>query len=298
MHAVAAHELGKRFNRFHADRPVTIYEAVLSGWRHVNPRDKFWALCNINFSMQPGESLGVIGRNGSGKSTLLKLLSGVLKPDAGRIEVSGRACALLNPNGCFHGDLTGTENALIGAVISGLSSQQAAERMQAIVEFAELEKFIASPVRSYSFGMKMRLALSIAVHADPQLLMIDEALAVADMPFQTKCFERIQSLKKNGCAVILVSHVIDQILQFCDAAMLLEGGQLVTVGEPEMVIQQYRNLNSQQTNEPSLRDSLMAGQALPAPSDSGIVQLAPVFVTSIAEEFLPDILPDAVSGDR
>jgi lipopolysaccharide transport system ATP-binding protein len=296
LHAVVAHQLGKRFSRFHADRPVTIFEAVLAGWRHVNPSEKFWALRDIDFAMQAGESLGIVGRNGSGKSTLLKILAGVLKPDAGSIEVSGRACALLNPHGCFHGDLTGTENALIGCVISGLSSRQAAERMQSIIEFAELEEFIASPVRSYSYGMKMRLALSIAMHADPQLLMIDEALAVADVPFQRKCFERIQLLKSNGCAVILVSHMMDQIVQFCEGAMLLEQGQLLAVGEPKAIVQQYLSLDSHTSSE--LPSPNTAERALQSSAVSGTTEQAPACANSLMEMSSSTKLVDAGSGER
>ncbi|MBD0341278.1 MAG: ATP-binding cassette domain-containing protein, partial [Microcoleus sp. Co-bin12] len=237
--AIVVKGLGKRFNRYSADRPYTIMEAALSGWGRMKPQARFWALRDINFTVSPGEMLGILGKNGAGKSTLLQLLGGIGKAEEGTIKVNGRIGGLLDLGAGFHSDLTGRENVLVGAVVAGLTRREAARRFDDIVEFAELKQFIDSPMRTYSTGMQMRLAFSVAVHTDPEVLLIDEYLSVGDVAFQTKCLNRIAEFKTQGCAIVLISHSAAQIQKMCDRALWLKSGEIVAYGEPEVVAGQY-----------------------------------------------------------
>jgi lipopolysaccharide transport system ATP-binding protein len=237
--AIIVNRLGKRFNRYHAERPVTIMEAALSGLRRMKPLECFWALRDVSFTVSPGQMLGIIGKNGAGKSTLLQLIGGVGRPDEGRVKVNGRIGALLDLGAGFHADLTGRENVCVSGVVAGLTRREVARRFDAIVEFAELEQFIDNPVRTYSTGMQMRLAFAVAVHTDPDVLLVDEFLSVGDLSFQAKCLERIAQLKSSGCAIVLISHSAQQIQELCDQALWLRQGQIVAYGEPEVVAGQY-----------------------------------------------------------
>ncbi len=231
--------LGKHFNRYSADRPQTIMEAALGGWWRMKPQARFWALRDVSFTVSPGEMLGILGKNGAGKSTLLQLLGGIGRAEEGTIKVNGRIGGLLDLGAGFHSDLTGRENVFIGAVVAGLTRREAARRFDDIVEFAELEQFIDSPLRTYSTGMKMRLAFSVAVHTDPEVLLIDEYLSVGDVAFQTKCLKKIEEFKTQGCAIVLISHTASQIQKTCDRALWLQEGKILAYGEPEVVAGQY-----------------------------------------------------------
>ena len=240
MHdAIVVENVGKRFSRYHAEKPVTIMEAVLSGLRRIKPIDHFWALRGISFEVAAGEMLGVIGHNGAGKSTLLQLLGKVAYPTEGRIRMRGRVGALLDLGAGFHSDLTGRENLFVTAIVAGLRQQEVARRFDQIVEFAELAKFIDNPVRTYSSGMMMRLAFSVAVHTDPEILLVDEFLSVGDIAFQKKCLDRIGEIKKQGCSIVLVSHDVGQVEQLCDRALWLKYGLVKAYGEPTVVAGQY-----------------------------------------------------------
>ncbi|NEQ26179.1 MAG: ABC transporter ATP-binding protein, partial [Microcoleus sp. SIO2G3] len=248
MHdAIIVENLGKRFNRFHADKPNTIMAAALSGLRKLKPINNFWALRQISFTVAPGEMLGIIGRNGAGKSTLLQLIGGVGYPTEGRVKVRGRIGALLDLGSGFHSDLTGQENVLVTAIVAGLTEREVARRSDSIVQFAELEEFINSPVRTYSTGMQMRLAFSIAVHTRPNVLLVDEFLSVGDLAFQEKCLNRITELKEQGCAIVLISHSPEQVQQLCDRALWLRHGQMVAYGAPTQVTEQYVNAMMMET---------------------------------------------------
>lgn len=238
-HPIIVRGLGKQFRRYHADRPSTFQEAFLRGLRRIGPADRFWALRNISFSVTSGHMLGVLGPNGAGKSTLLRLIGGVGRPDAGSIEVHGRIGALLDLGAGFHPDLTGRENVFINGVISGLTRREIEQRLDAIVAFAELQEFIDNPLRTYSTGMQMRLAFAVAVHIEPEILLIDEVLAVGDLAFQRKCLERIAQFKAEGCTIILVSHDTSVIQQLCDEALWLRAGRLVAYGATDVVVGQY-----------------------------------------------------------
>jgi lipopolysaccharide transport system ATP-binding protein len=189
--------------------------------------------------MEPGRALGLIGRNGSGKSSLLRLIGQVGRPDEGQVQTQGRIGALLDLGANFHPELTGRENVFVSGIVAGLTRRQVQERFEAIVAFAELEDFIDSPLRTYSTGMQMRLAFAVAVHTDPQLLLIDEVLAVGDISFQQKCLERIQQFKSEGCTIVYVSHDLTSVTQLCDEVIWLNEGQIMAHNSAEAVVEQY-----------------------------------------------------------
>ena len=245
--AILVENLGKRFRRYHADRPTTIKEAVLRGLRRVGPVEQFWALREVSFHIAPGRMVGVVGPNGAGKSTLLRLIGGVGRPDEGLVTVHGRIGALLDLGTGFHPDLTGRENVFVNGVIAGLTHREVARRFDAIVDFAELEDFVDQPLRTYSTGMQMRLGFSVAVHTDPEILLIDEILAVGDLAFQRKCLERIDQFKAEGCTILLVSHDANAIERLCDEALWLRRGRLVAYGPAGVVACQYAEEMSVET---------------------------------------------------
>lgn len=246
--------LGKQYRRYPATRPFTLQEAVARGLRGLQPVERFWALRQISFDVQPGKMVGLLGPNGAGKSTLLRLVGGVGKPDEGSLQVTGRIGALLDLGAGFHPDLTGRENVFINGVISGLTRREVARRFDSIVDFAELEQFMDSPLRTYSTGMQMRLAFAVAVHIEPDVLLIDEALAVGDLAFQQKCMERIARFKADGCTILLVSHDPGLISQVCDEAIWLRGGRLVSHGPAGIVADQYLGEQKNETERRTPRD--------------------------------------------
>jgi len=237
--SVIVQDLGKQYLLYRSDRPWTLQESVLSGLWRLRPTQRFWALREINFRLSPGSVLGILGENGAGKSTLLRLIGGVGKPDEGSIQVNGRIGALLSLGAGFHSDLTGRENVYINGVINGLLRKEVEHRYDSIVSYAELENDIDKPLRTYSSGMWMRLAFSVAVHVDPQVLLIDEILMVGDIRFQKKCLERINQFRNQGCAILLVSHDIDMIARFCDEAIWLDAGYAAAVGPAKQVCEDY-----------------------------------------------------------
>ncbi|MEM0982260.1 MAG: polysaccharide ABC transporter ATP-binding protein, partial [Cyanobacteria bacterium P01_H01_bin.58] len=241
--------LGKCFSRYHAEKPLTLMEAMLAGWRRIQPTDHFWALRGVSFEVAGGEMLGVIGHNGAGKSTLLQLLGNITYPNEGRVKLRGRVGALLDLGAGFHGDLTGRENVFVTAIVAGLPRREVARRFDQIVEFAELAAFIDNPVRTYSSGMMMRLAFSVAVHADPDVLLVDEFLSVGDLSFQAKCLDRIHVMKAQGCAIVLVSHDVSQVERLCDRALWLKHGTVMAYGEPRVVAGQYTMAMRAQTQQ-------------------------------------------------
>jgi lipopolysaccharide transport system ATP-binding protein len=245
--AIVVNGLSKKFRRYHTNKPSTLQEAVLGGLRLMKPAEYLWALRDVSFSVAPGRTLGVIGRNGAGKSTLLRLIGGVGLPDEGTIKVKGRIGALLDLGAGFHPDLTGRENVYIAGVISGLTRREVSRRFDSIVDFAELEEFIDSPVHTYSTGMQMRLAFAVAVHTDADVLLIDEVLSVGDLAFQNKCLERIARFKAQGCTIILVSHGTSIIQDVCDEAIWLDAGRLEANGTAEMVVGRYVTRTSEET---------------------------------------------------
>jgi len=243
--AINVQGVSRAYRRYNADRPWTWQEVLVRGWRRLRPAETFWALREVTFNIAPGRMVGVIGHNGAGKSTLLRLVGGVGRPDAGRIEVHGRLGALLELGAGFHPELTGRENAMIGGIISGLTRAEVASQFDSIVSFAELEDFIESPLRTYSSGMIMRLAFAVAAHIEPEVLLIDEVLSVGDLAFQEKCLQRIGEFKSRGCTILLVSHNADLLGRLCDEVIWLRAGRLVAHGPAGEVTTGYVNEMSQ-----------------------------------------------------
>jgi len=237
--AILVQDLGKRFKRYHKDRPFTLQEAVVTGFGRLQPVDWFWALREISFSVPRGEVMGVIGANGAGKSTLLGLIGGIGRPEEGRLEVNGRIGGLLELGAGFHPDLTGRENVIVNGIICGLTRREIDQRFAEIVAFAELEAAINDPLRTYSTGMRMRLGFSIAAHTEPDILLVDEVLAVGDIAFQQKCLDRIRQFQKRGCTIVIVSHNTSQVREFCDRVIWLQAGRIQACDGPGLVVSEY-----------------------------------------------------------
>ncbi|GBE35915.1 teichoic acids export ATP-binding protein TagH [bacterium BMS3Bbin07] len=204
-----------------------------------NNKDCYWALKGVNLAVRKGECLGVIGNNGAGKSTLLSLVLGVAQPTKGRIEVNGKITPLLELGAGFHPDLTGMENIIINGVLLGHTEEEVLDRMNDIIAFSELGDFIEMPTRIYSTGMQMRLAFSIAIHTDPEILLIDEILAVGDTSFQKKCGKALMKLIKGGVATVYVSRSMDAITKICERVIWLEHGEIRAEGEAGSVVEEY-----------------------------------------------------------
>jgi teichoic acid transport system ATP-binding protein len=205
-------------------------------------RDEFWALNDVSFEVKRGECLGLIGANGAGKSTLLKLLNGVILPDTGTIRVHGRVGGLLELGAGFHPMLTGRENIHLSGAILGLSKKEIDDKFDAIVGFSGLKDFIDSPVKYYSSGMYVRLGFAVAVHAEPDILLIDEALAVGDVVFQAKCFAKFREFREKGITIIFVTHSLDLVTAHCNRALLLDKGRLISDQSPKAVVGKYNRI--------------------------------------------------------
>lgn len=206
-----------------------------------NSSSDFIALKSISFNVKKGECLGIIGKNGAGKSTLLSLLLGTSYPSEGQIKVEGKRTPLLELGSGFHPDLSGRENVILNAVLLGLTKREALDRVEEIVKFSEIEPFIDMPVRTYSNGMYLRLAFSVAIHTDPEVLLIDEILAVGDKEFQRKSEDALVSLIKSGVTTVFVSHNLKAIKKVCNRAIWLDQGNIKSEGSPQIVINDYRS---------------------------------------------------------
>ncbi len=233
--------VSKRF-AFSRERPQTIVETITSSF-HRKSSDKktdyLWALEGVSFDVMPGQSVGIVGRNGSGKSTALKLAAGILRPTHGQVSVRGRVSALLELGAGFHQDLTGRENVYLNGSLLGLGKEEIDAKFERIVAFSELGDFIDMPVKHYSSGMYMRLGFSVAIHVDPEILIIDEILAVGDRPFQMKCLDAIFSLKGRGVTIVFVSHSLDMVRRLCSHLVWIERGKLRSVGVTAEVAEEY-----------------------------------------------------------
>jgi len=228
--------LGKKFRLTH-DRNWTLKATVLNG--HRTRYEEFWALRDLTLEVDHGDTFGIIGGNGSGKSTLLKVLAGILRPDEGRASVDGRLSALLELGAGFHPELTGRENVYLNGAILGFTSREIRRRFDDIVSFAELDRFIDEPVRNYSSGMYVRLGFSVAIHAEPEVLLVDEVLAVGDLSFQKRCLERFARLKAEGRTIVVVSHDLDMVDRLCDRVAWIQNGNLRDVGSSADVIDRF-----------------------------------------------------------
>src|ERR1039457_6588924 len=236
MNIVEFHNVSKIYYR-HGDRLLlrNRLQQLLSGRKP----ESFAAVKNVSFTMERGESMAIVGPNGAGKSTLLSLVAGLSKADSGSIAVNGRVAALLELGSGFHPDLTGGENVRLNASLLGLSRRRTGGVLESIIDFSEIRDFIHDPVRTYSSGMVMRLGFSVAVHVDPDILIIDEVLGVGDQRFQAKCFDRIRQFKQAGKTLLFVSHGGDTVRQLCDRAIWLDHGKMLLAGTPAEGLEAY-----------------------------------------------------------
>ena len=229
-------EVSKKF-RLYRERPTSLKARLLHSRMQV---EDFWALRDVSFDVAEGGSLGLIGHNGSGKTTLLKIVAGILRPTSGIVRQRGRLAALLELGAGFHPELTGKENVYLNASFLGLSRKETDRAYEAIVVFAELEDFMDNQVKFYSSGMLVRLGFAVAVHVDPEVLLIDEVLAVGDEAFQAKCLDRIGTFQREGRTIVLVTHALDTVRQICDRAVMLDHGTVHATGAPDDVVREMR----------------------------------------------------------
>jgi len=240
--AIVVENLVQRFRVIH-ERPDTVRELFSRFFRKEYNYHDFDAVHKVSFTVPKGQVLGIIGRNGSGKSTLLKIIAGVYRPTQGKVEVHGQVAPLIELGAGMHGELTGRENILLNGLMMGYSKKQMLDRERKIIEFAEIGDFIDVPVKQYSSGMYMRLAFSVATEIDPDILVIDEILAVGDAPFQDKCFKRLRNFRESGKTILLVSHSLDQIEQVCDRCLVMDRGRLAFDGNTADAIEAYKGGN-------------------------------------------------------
>ncbi|MGY1641361.1 ABC transporter ATP-binding protein [Geodermatophilus sp. SYSU D00703] len=239
---IRVHDVSKQFA---LRKDKSLKERLVNARRSKEHAEEFWALRDIDLSFSSGSTTGLIGHNGSGKSTLLKIIGGILAPTTGYVERRGRLAALLELGAGFHGDLTGRENVYLNAAILGLSRKQTDAYFEEIVDFSGIEEFIDTQVKFYSSGMYVRLAFAVAVHVDPEVLLVDEVLSVGDEPFQRKCLDRIRRFQREGRTIVFVSHGLDQVRQLCDRAVLLDHGRMLVDGTPTEAVRAFRDLNQE-----------------------------------------------------
>jgi len=234
--AVVVDGVSKRF-RLYKERNASLKSALMRGRKSIY--NEFWAVRDVSFEVPQGTTLGLIGRNGSGKSTLLKTLAKILHPDEGTLTMNGRVASLLEVGSGFHPELSGRENIYLNGSILGMSKKEIDKRFDEIVDFSEVRKFIDQPVKNYSSGMYVRLGFSVAVHVQPDILVVDEVLAVGDAAFKTKSKKKFREFKNDGRTIILVSHSMPQVKELCDQVAWLDKGRLKRIGKADEVIDAY-----------------------------------------------------------
>jgi ABC-type polysaccharide/polyol phosphate transport system ATPase subunit len=234
--AIEVEHVSKRF-RLYREKPSSLKARMITSRSRA---EDFWALRDVTFDVREGESLGLIGHNGSGKTTLLKVIAGILRPTEGMVRQRGRIAGLLELGAGFHPELSGKENVYLNASFLGLSRKQTDVVYPDIVGFAELEEFMGTAVKFYSSGMLVRLGFACAVHVDPDVLLIDEVLAVGDEAFQARCLDRVRQFQRDGRTIVLVTHALDTVRQICDQAVMLDHGLVKAIGEPDDVVRELR----------------------------------------------------------
>jgi lipopolysaccharide transport system ATP-binding protein len=245
--AIKVEDLGKCYQIYNQprDRLKQFVMPRIQRMSGVQPQKyyrEFWALKDVSFEVKRGESVGIVGRNGSGKSTLLQMICGTLNPTSGTIQTNGRIAALLELGSGFNPEFSGRENVYLNAALLGLSKEEIDARYEEIVEFADIGDFVEQPVKTYSSGMMVRLAFAVQAQVEPDILIVDEALAVGDAKFQARCFNRLRQLKENGASILLVTHASEQIVTHCSHAILLNAGSVLEAGEPRKVVNCYIDL--------------------------------------------------------
>jgi ABC-type polysaccharide/polyol phosphate transport system ATPase subunit len=242
MNSITITNASKVYRRYSRRRQFsTLKSALLSRSLigNLRPDETFPAVRNVTFSVPKGRTLGVIGRNGSGKSTLLKLVAGITKPSSGTVDVQGRISALIELGAGFHPEISGRENVFINGIMLGLTKREVTRRFDEIVDFAEMKEFIDAPVKTYSSGMYMRLGFAVAIHVDPDVLLVDEVLAVGDEGFTHKCLDKFAEFKRRGKTILLVTHSLGLVERFCDEALWMDSGEMKGIGDPKRVVGAY-----------------------------------------------------------
>ncbi|HEX2085297.1 MAG TPA: ABC transporter ATP-binding protein [Solirubrobacteraceae bacterium] len=256
---VRVERLSKTFAR-PRDRVHTLKETVLRAGRR-RPDDRLEALRDVSFDVEPGEFFGIVGRNGSGKSTLLKCLGGIYRADAGRIWIDGRVATFIELGVGFNPDLAARDNVMLNGTLLGLTPREARRRYDAVIDFAELHEFVDLKVKNYSSGMLVRLAFSVMIQVDADVLLIDEVLAVGDAAFQQKCFDEFARLRRSGTTVLLVTHDMGAATRFCDRAMVLERGRVAGLGDTREVAEEYLRLNFSEAEREAVAAEGRGGEA-------------------------------------
>ncbi|MCL2208701.1 MAG: ABC transporter ATP-binding protein [Treponema sp.] len=236
MAVITAENVAKKFKIYY-DRTYSLKEKIL--FKNRSHYEDRWVLNDISFEVEKGEAIGIIGQNGCGKSTLLKLMTQIMYPDKGSIEIKGRISSLIELGAGFHPDMSGKENIYINASIFGLTRREIDRRVEQIIDFSEIREFIDNPVRTYSSGMYTRLAFSVAIHVDADVLLVDEILAVGDAGFQIKCFNKMRDIKESGITIVIVSHSLEQIEKLCERSIWIDGGFVRKHGSPSDVHSEY-----------------------------------------------------------
>jgi len=236
--AVIVDDLSKKFRLYH-ERNLSLKSAVMRG--RTSRHDEFWALRNVSFEVEAGKTHGIIGSNGSGKSTLLKCLAKIYWPTSGSITYNGKMASLLEVGSGFHHELSGRENIFLNGSILGMSRKEIESKLDSIIDFSGVERFIDQPVKNYSSGMYVRLGFSVAIHVQPDILVVDEVLSVGDEAFQRKSFDKFLDLKREGKTIIMVSHLLDTVTQVCDQVSWIEKGVLRESGDALKVVDAYRD---------------------------------------------------------
>jgi ABC-type polysaccharide/polyol phosphate transport system ATPase subunit len=273
MNAIELVNVTKVYRRYGRRKQfATLKSALLKGslLQDLQPDEKFPALQGVSFNVAEGRTYGVIGRNGSGKSTALKLVAGITKPTSGTVTVHGRISALIELGAGFHPEISGRENVFINGIMLGLSKREVTRRFDEIVEFAELQQFIDAPVKTYSSGMYMRLGFAVAIHVDPDVLLVDEVLAVGDEGFTHKCLDKFGEFKRRGKTILLVTHSLGLVERLCDEALWLDGGQVRAAGDPKRVVGAYlTDVEHSEEKELAAEDAKLTDEASKA-TTSGV----------------------------
>ena len=242
--SISVKNVSKKFRLYHEKR-TTLYESITGSVNRKPHHETLQVLDDVSFNVKKGESFGIVGRNGSGKTTLLRILSHIYQPDSGSVETIGTVVPVLALGLGFHPDLTAITNIYQSSILLGISKKQIAERVDDIIQFAELEKFADTKLKNFSSGMQMRLAFATAVQVDPAVLLLDEVIAVGDLNFQKKCLDVMLDFKKRGKSIVIVSHGPSDIKKLCDRAMFLKDGHVEILGKPDEVIDSYTNYMSE-----------------------------------------------------
>jgi ABC-type polysaccharide/polyol phosphate transport system ATPase subunit len=295
MNAIEVRGVTKTYRRYGRRKQFgTLKSALLSGrgLRDLRPDETLIALRDVSFDVAPGRTFGIVGRNGSGKSTMLKLIAGIGKPTLGTVVVNGRVSALIELGAGFHPEISGRENVYINGMMLGLSKREVAARYDEIVEFAELQDFIDAPVKTYSSGMYMRLGFAVAIHVDPDVLLVDEVLAVGDEAFTHKCLDKFAEFRRRGRTVLLVTHSLDLVSRFCDEALWLDAGVVRGQGDPRRVIDAYL-LDVAKSEDAALRRTASEPAAF---SDEAAVVADASTIDPSSER--PDAPPDMFRADE